>query len=198
MTELCDLCEKYGTDKGPRRMNGWDYSPTYDTVLKSRRASTKKVLEVGICGYRNIPNNVVGASLFVWRDYFPNAVIYGLDNDNRFIFNDQDRIYTSLCNAYDSDQLRKSIASLGLVYEDLDFIVDDAVHDPPQQVALLKDLWPYLAPGGIYAMEDVCPCKLINGDVTGMFPFFPKDRERVQIVNTYKDEKLLLIYKPDR
>lgn len=194
MTELCDLCVKYGTDKGPRSMNGWDYSPTYYSVLNPRKEDVKKVLEVGICGYRDIPNNVVGASLFVWRDFFPNAQVYGLDNDQRFIFNDQDRIHTSLCNAYNSVELRSAIRGLGLTYESLDFIVDDAVHDPVPQVSLMRDLWPYLAPEGIYAIEDVCPYKLTGADLSGMTCFFPP-HERIEVVKTYKDERLILVYK---
>src|SRR5262245_37472425 len=114
MTELCDLCEQYGTDKGPRRMNGWDYSPTYDQVLRPNKDNVKTVLEVGICGYRDIPNNVVGASLFVWRDYFPNAEVYGIDNDGRFIFNDVQRIHTAQADAYSWPSLEAALNTLGL------------------------------------------------------------------------------------
>jgi hypothetical protein len=95
----------------------------------------KNVLEIGICGYRDIPNNVVGASLFAWKDYFPNAMIYGIDNDGRFIFNDQHRIKTALCNAYDPASLVQALIS----FHDgpFDFICDDAVHDPLPQI-----IWP--------------------------------------------------------
>lgn len=192
MTELCDLCVKYGTDKGPRSMNGWDYSPTYHTVLSPNKANVKRVLEIGICGYRDIPNNVVGASLFVWRDYFPNAEIYGIDNDGRFIFNDQDRIHTAQADAYNPDSLAAALHSMGITPGSVDFIVDDAVHDPEPQVHLLRDLWRFLKKNGLYAMEDVCPPKLVGG----LEPFinrFPPNTG-VQVVSTYKDEKLLLIH----
>ena len=192
MTELCDLCVKYGTDKGPRSMNGWDYSPTYHSVLNPNRANVKRVLEIGICGYRDIPNNVVGASLFVWRDYFPNAEIYGIDNDGRFIFNDQSRIHTAQADAYSWPSLEQALGSMGLEHGSIDFIVDDAVHDPFPQVQLMNMLWPYLKPNGLYAMEDVCPPKLIGG-MDRFINLFPRNTG-VKVVSTYKDEKLLLIY----
>lgn len=192
MTELCDLCVKYGTDKGPRSMNGWDYSPTYHSVLSPNKDKVKKVLEIGICGYRDIPNNVVGASLFVWRDYFPNADIYGIDNDGRFIFNDQQRIHTAQADAYSWPSLKASLDLLGLERDSIDFIVDDAVHDPFPQVQLLQMLWPYLKKNGLYAMEDVCPPKLAGG-MELFIRLFPPNTG-VQVVSTYKDEKLLLIH----
>lgn len=192
MTPLCELCVKYGTDKGPRSMNGWDYSPTYHQVLSPNKDKVKKVLEVGICGYRDIPNNVVGASLFVWRDYFPNAEIYGIDNDGRFIFNDQDRIHTAQADAYSWPSLEAALKQMGLERGSIDFIVDDAVHDPFPQVQLMHMLWPYLKKNGLYAMEDVCPPKLIGG-MSRFIDLFQYNTG-VQVVSTYKDEKLLLIH----
>jgi hypothetical protein len=95
------------------------------------REKAQKVLEIGICGFRDIPNNVVGASLFAWRDYFPNAEIYGLDNDARFIFNDQHRIHTAQVDAYDYGALAGAIDGMNIrARDEFDFIVDDAVHDP--------------------------------------------------------------------
>lgn len=192
MTLLCDLCVKYGTDKGPRSMNGWDYSPKYFDTLNPVRNKVEKVLEIGICGYRDIPNNVVGASLFVWREFFPNAEIYGIDNDGKFIFNDQPRIHTAQADAYDGLQLDKALRELG--NNAYDFIVDDAVHDPGPQLLLLDSLWLDLVPGGLYAMEDVCPYKMPNGSLDWFIKQFPED-STTQVVETYKSERLLLIRK---
>ena len=163
--------------------------------MTPRRDSTKRVLEVGICGYRDIPNNVVGASLFVWRDFFPNATVYGIDNDGRFIFNDQPRIKTARADAYNYGELMGALDDMGITPGNyFDFIVDDAVHDPGPQLRLLHYLWPYLAHGGVYAMEDVCPYKLIDCDLlhmTDQFPPFAK----TEVITTHKAERLLLIHK---
>ncbi len=154
---LGELFTRFGTDKGT-----WGYTEYYAGLMGPRRFDVKRVLEIGICGYRDIPNNVVGASLFVWRDFFPNAEIFGLDNDGRFIFNDQQRIRTLRCDAYDPAQLHEAIEQFG---GEFDMVVDDAVHDPAPQIQLMNQLAPYVVPDGRYFMEDVCPVKMVDGDL---------------------------------
>ena len=156
---LAELFTKYGTDKGI-----WGYTEYYAKLMGPRRHNVKRVLEIGICGHRDIPNTVVGASLFVWRDFFPNADIYGIDNDGRFVFNDQHRIHTALADAYDPYQLIKAIDGFGAA-EPFDMIVDDAVHDPLPQIKLMNMLAPTLRREGYYFMEDVCPYKMVDGDL---------------------------------
>ena len=155
MSYLEELFTKYGTDKGI-----WGYTPYYEEVMEKRRFDVRKVLEIGICGFRDIPNNVVGASLYVWRDYFPNAKIYGIDNDGRFIFNHEPRIRTWCCDAYNQAAIRTALDNLCVGVNDFDMIVDDAVHDPEPQVHLAKTLIPYLKPGGRYFIEEACPYKM--------------------------------------
>ena len=160
---LASLFTKYGTDKGI-----WGYTPYYASFLGPDRMDVKRVLEIGICGYRDIPNNVVGASLFVWRDFFPNAEIFGVDADGRFIFNNQERIHTAQCDAYNQPYLHEALIGFG--GEPFDIIIDDAVHDPQPQIQLMNQLSHWAAPQSFYFMEDVCPYKLPNGDLdAGMF-----------------------------
>lgn len=182
---LEELFVKYGTDKGI-----WGYTAAYEKYLAYKREHVKNVLEIGICGYRDIPNNVVGASLFAWRDYFPNANIYGVDNDGRFIFNDQDRIVTVQCDAYDTTQITEVVSSFGV---DFDLIVDDAVHDPLPQITLLNDLMPFLSTTGVYAVEDVCPYKLLHNDLRHMIRLFPSEVGNVEAFTTHKEERLLMV-----
>ncbi len=154
MSYLEELFTKYGTDKGI-----WGYTEYYEKLMGPPRLAIKKVLEIGICGYRDIPNNVVGASLFVWRDFFPNATIYGVDNDSRFVFNDQERIITRCADAYNDAQMHEVMEQFG---GDFDMIVDDAVHDPAPQIMLMNMMAPYLKgqAESRYFMEDVCPYKM--------------------------------------
>lgn len=137
MTELCDLATKYWTDKCPQ---GWNYTPVYFEWLSPKRESVKTVLEIGI--YR-------GASLRMWRDFFPNARIYGADiNESCAVV--EDRI-TSFCgDAYNPDHVARMKDETGAI----DFCVDDAEHLHPHQAFLLRNLWPAIAPGGIYAVEE--------------------------------------------
>ena len=165
---LASLFVKYGTDKGI-----WGYTPFYAALMGSARFHVRRVLEVGICGYRDIPNNVVSASLFVWRDFFPNAHIFGVDVDSRFIFNDQERIHTTQVDAYDQDALHAALVHFSHNYRfgddgRFDMIVDDAVHDPEPQVQLMNQLGEWLLPGGHYFMEDVGPYKLPGNNMEPM------------------------------
>lgn len=191
-TPLCDLCVKYGTDKVI-----WGYTPHYFDWLNEHRHKVKRVLEIGICGHRDIPNNVIGASLWVWHDFFPNAQIYGIDNDARWMVN-TDRIHSYCADAYDATQLENALQHMsGGGYapdHDFDFIVDDAVHDPIPQLSLLDHLFPWVKPGGVYSMEDVCPYKLPGGNLDHMLKFFPPFHAK-GVYHTHKDEKLILCRK---
>lgn len=193
MTNLEDLFTKYGTDKGI-----WGYTPAYEKHLEPLRGHAKAVLEIGICGFRDIPNNVVGASLFAWKDYFPKAEIYGLDNDSRFIFHDQHRIKTELADAYDHYQLISAMMTMNAP-ADFDFICDDAVHDPAPQMRLFDMLWPHVAAGGKYAIEEACPYKVPDHDLFEHMvkPLMLRHETIVgcEEVKTHKDERLLIFTK---
>ena len=183
---LEELFTQYGTDKGI-----WGYTPHYEKLMRPSRYSVRRVLEIGICGYRDIPNNVVGASLFAWRDYFPNAEIYGIDYDGRFIFNDQDRIHTAQCDAYDPVALEAAIASFG--GGNFDMIVDDAVHDPLPQIQLMNQLYKHLTDSGRYFMEDVCPYKMPRNDMRlGMMDHIHAPYSVVGFEVTHKPEVLVI------
>lgn len=181
---LEELFTKYGTDKGI-----WGYTEYYAKLMGRHRYAVKRVLEIGICGHRDIPNNVVGASLFVWRDFFPNATIYGVDNDGRFIFNDQQRIVTAFADAYDPVQMHEVLERFDHPF---DMIVDDAVHDPAPQIKLMNFLAPALKDGGYYFMEDVCPYKMEDGDLhRGLYDHI-KGYRGVVAASTAKPEVLVM------
>lgn len=190
MSQLEELFTQYGTDKGI-----WGYTPAYEKFLGANRLDVKNVLEIGICGYRDIPNNVVGASLFAWRDYFPKAEVHGIDNDMRFIFNDQIRIRTSWADAYQPDSLANALQVFGVPY--YDFICDDAVHDPLPQMQLAHALWPFLKPGGVYAIEEACPYKCPNHSLESMVHLLMCSHGDLEATEfqTHKDERLLILRK---
>jgi hypothetical protein len=190
--DIDDLFIRYGTDKGGPW--GWGYSSAYQHHLEPVRESARNVLEIGICGHRDIPNNVVGASLFAWRDFFPHAQVYGLDNDERFIFNDKPRITTRLTNAYDVGDLGAALKEFNKM---LDFVCDDAVHDPDPQIELCAQIWPFVETGGIYAIEDVCPYKLPGSDLRLMKKQLVDRCPGMSILEyaTHKAERLLVCTK---
>lgn len=190
---LDELAKHYGTDKGI-----WGYLPHYTRELEPKRDRVKAVLEIGICGERDIPSykgpkNVTGASLLMWRDYFPNACVVGIDIDARWMVTTEERVSTHVGDQGNPYSLKRC-ADLGLEGSIpwYDLIVDDAVHDPSIQLCALHALLPYLAPDGLYVIEDVCPYKLPGGRIEEMTRWIPPEYT-CEVIATHKPERLLFI-----
>src|SRR2546422_3400056 len=96
-----ELLDREGTDKG-----NW-YGGLYDVLLQPHRREIGCVIEVGIgtmipgapssmvgCGAENYRP---GASLRAWRDFLPNAELYGVDVAPDTQFTGESRIHTYLC-----------------------------------------------------------------------------------------------------
>ena len=172
-TELCKLAYKYGTDKCPQIKHS--YTPFYYKLLNRRRKSIKKVLEIGIGYYKTMPEVAViydrgfkryyhrGASLKMWRDFFPNAQIYGADIRPETLFEDE-RIKTFLCDERKEEDLVNLIKKTG---PDIDLVVDDASHHVDDQIFMAKTLLPMIDKGVIYIIEDVGHSKKISRALTG-------------------------------
>lgn len=155
MTTLKTLFDLHLTDKG---IHG--YQTLYERLLPDPNVVTS-VLEVGIgtldpdavsTTVGSFPETYCpGASLRAWRDYFPNAVVWGLDPAPDCMFDDEDRIVTKLCDSTDDAQVFQAVPSS----YDFDLIVDDGDHQRESQMMTLANLWPYVRPGGWYVIEDV-------------------------------------------
>lgn len=151
-TELCQIAFKYGTDKCPEIKH--NYTPFYYELLKDRRESVKKVLELGVGCSETMPWNkdyVVGAGLRMWRDFFPNARIYGVDILPEAMFED-DRIETFLLDERKGGDLEALIKKTG---SDIDLFIDDGSHRAGNQIRVCQTLMPVLKKDVIYIIEDV-------------------------------------------
>ena len=153
MTLLCDLGFKYGTDKCPQ-INS-HHTEWYFKEFKDKRDSVKKVFEMGVGGsldnLRVNPDYKMGASLYMWRDFFPNAQIYGIDCLPQLVFKD-DRIETFLCDQADRRRLLQIFDQIGT---DFDLVIDDAGHRVLSQITSCLIIMPLLKRGAIYVIEDV-------------------------------------------
>ena len=153
MTRLCKLAEQYGCDKVSSIFH--DYTPFYDELLKYRQVN--RVLEIGIGtmnAMKHLKTYQPGASLRMWRDYFPSAEIWGLDNDASVMF-EEDRIHTHLCDQSSSECLLDIATMLGYQGK-FDFILDDGSHQLEHQALTANTLIPrLLSPTGVYVIEDV-------------------------------------------
>ncbi|HEY6021126.1 MAG TPA: hypothetical protein VIY48_14820 [Candidatus Paceibacterota bacterium] len=153
-TPLCELAYKYGTDKCPQIYH--NYTPLYYEMLKDKRETVKKVLELGIgtkgrMGRRAAPHYVTGASLYMWRDFFPNAQVYGADFLGSALF-EAERIKTFLCDEREEKDLYALVGQTG---QDIDLFVDDANHWGCYQVFAALHLLPLFKKEVIYIIEDV-------------------------------------------
>ena len=147
LTLLCKLAHKYGTDKCPQIRH--PYTLAYYELLKDKREAVKKVLEMGIGAEKTMPhveNYKVGASLYMWRDFFPNAQIYGADSYHSTIFQSE-RIKTFLCNERKEEELEKLIARVG---SDIDLFIDDGSHREKDQIFMCRTLMPLLQKSVVY------------------------------------------------
>ena len=166
------LCDKYGSDKGSilekGHPYGWPphtYSDYYHLLFSSRRQHIKKVFECGL-GTNN-PNLLSsmgsmgkpGASLRVWRDYFPNAIIYGADIDKDILFAEE-RIKTFYIDQLDPVAIKECWSSIN--ERDFDFIVDDGLHTFDAGLTLFVQSIDRLSIDGVYIIEDVAINDLIK------------------------------------
>ncbi len=142
---------KYGADKAP--WLGHMYTPFYYEYLKPYRNKFKKILEIGVGNNRQVKhlkNGVVGASLRMWRDFFPNAMVYGGDVAKECIFEDE-RLKTYYCDETKKESIENLIKQTG---SDIDLVIDDALHHIHNQMFLFEVLMPLLKKDVIYIVED--------------------------------------------
>ena len=134
---LNDLAIKYDTDKS----NIWHgYCERYEYYFEKIRNDTLNVMEIGVLD---------GGSVKMWKDYFPNSKIIGVDNNAE-------------CKQYEDERIEIIIGDQShvpflesLSSRSFDIIIDDGDHIPGHQIKEFEYLFKYLNPGGIYAIEDL-------------------------------------------
>src|ERR1700687_2154936 len=170
MTALCKLAMKWRCDKAPSIRHS--YTPYYHELLHSR--TIKRVLEIGI---------YEGASLRMWKDYFPSAEIFGIDNDRKRLFY-EDRIFTILGDQSSEADLHYVASFLGGSF---DLIVDDGSHWAEHQIISVNALMPFVNDGGLYVIEDVANAEYVSSRL----PFPPE----IKRFSALPDDCLIIIRK---
>lgn len=164
LPSLTALANRHGSDKGTSGpSNTWsahNYTDLYEAYLSGLRTLPIRLLEIGLGvdgpHWRSLiqhgRNSAGGASLKMWKDYFPNASIYGLDiNPAEYL--DDDRARTYVADQGKSEDLQQFIRDCEPGA--FDIIIDDGSHNPRHQQVSLSVLFPYLRPGGVYFIEDL-------------------------------------------
>jgi tetratricopeptide (TPR) repeat protein len=150
--KLKGLFDAYGSDKASQHAYHYLYGSLFDHTGR-----VTSVLEIGL-GTSNIylPSNMgengrPGASLRAFRDYFANANIYGADIDRQILF-EENRIKTFYVDQTD----RQSLEALGNATDSaFDLIIDDGLHAPDANLAVLNFGIGKLKPGGWLVIEDI-------------------------------------------
>jgi hypothetical protein len=141
--DLTELALHFGTDKAGRH----HYTQHYQRHLSHLRRERFTLLEIGIGGYRRKRRG--GASLRMWKHYFPRASIVGLDlEDKSFVEAPRIRVYQG--SQTDEEVLRRIVADAGGVK----VVVDDGSHRPAHIRESFRILFPLLDDDGIYVIED--------------------------------------------
>jgi hypothetical protein len=146
MTELCQIAERHGCDKCPQV--GHDYTPVYARIIPR---TAKHLLEIGIGSPRimaHVPNYRPGAGLRMWAEWCPSAEVYGVDIDGACADVSGERIHVAIADATTDAGLFPCVPAF-------DVIIDDGSHALEHQLASMRLLWPRLASGGVYVVEDV-------------------------------------------
>lgn len=127
---LHELGIKHHTDKAYCH----NYCHWYEQQLKGKKI--KAILEIGVKD---------GASLKMWRDFYPDAQVYGIDINKPLGIPGVIEIQSDASKPVEQIQDIK-----------FDLIIDDGSHYCSHQQASMKWLWANnLKKGGIYIMEDL-------------------------------------------
>ncbi|GAA4096359.1 hypothetical protein GCM10022248_79280 [Nonomuraea soli] len=141
--DLNELAVYFKTDK----WGGHRYTQHYQRHLQHLKNESFNLVEIGIGGYNRAGQG--GASLRMWKHFFPNAQIFGIDiQDKSFV--DEKRITTFIGDQSDPTSLLDIAGRIGT----LDVIIDDGSHRSPHVITTFETLFPLLRDGGIYAVED--------------------------------------------
>lgn len=136
LTEIATSCR---TDKA-----GHGFTAFYEEKFERWREDSFELLEIGI---------LEGASLRMWRRYFPRASIRAVDiSSSRVLEVNEAGLGMEAAEADQGDP-----QSILRVFPDLQprIIVDDGSHLWAHQMGTLEALWPKIRPGGVFVMEDL-------------------------------------------
>lgn len=137
---LLSIVHQYSTDKHTEHKY---FELIYNDLFFPICKDVKKFIEIG---------SYTGQSLELWRDYFKDAIIYGLDiNFSNIYLRSEDRII--LQNVDQSS--REQLINFNTEHNEVDVILDDGSHTMHDQQITLAILFKMLKSGGIFIIEDL-------------------------------------------
>ncbi len=169
LDQLTQLAIKYKTDKWGKH----NYTPFYFKLFDGHQENVKKLLEIGVAE---------GAGVRMFRDFFPNATIYGAENEKKRVFK-EDRIKVYHCDQSSKADIERLISKTG---DDLQIIIDDGSHNPEHQIFTCLEIMGRLKGDPLYIIEDVADDKVFHN----LKMFFDCGMERV---GKRYDDRLVIV-----
>jgi len=174
--ELDEIALKHGTDKASNQNNLTSIYYKYFNSLKNHKLN---ILEIGVKH---------GASLRTWRDFFPNAIVHGID--------------TKLVDIQDNERIilhfgsQDDVKFLKSINQNFDIIIDDGSHLMSHQKISFETLFPLLNQNGLYIIEDLSTSYLqeyVNHPKT-MISYL---KDLIDYLNYYVDSEFLTEFESD-
>jgi hypothetical protein len=153
---LRELANRYGSDKGDSVNCAHDYVRIYERILAPCRQAPITVAEIGLihvftqAEFAGRLEQSGCPSLRMWADYLPQAAICGMDIADLVALGNE-RIHIARGDQGSRDDLE----SFARAHGPFDLIIDDGSHASHHQQVSLAALFPHLAPGGLYIIEDL-------------------------------------------
>jgi len=157
VTKLCETYKKYGSDKSTYH----NYSALYKKIFDTFADREINFLEVGL-GTNNLDvksnmgrDGKPGASLYTISEMYPLWNIFGLDIDDRILFQDRERkIQTFFVDQTDETTIQQLCDNQ---FKDIkfDIMIDDGLHKFHANKTLFDNSFHMLNEGGYYIIEDI-------------------------------------------
>jgi 8-demethyl-8-(2-methoxy-alpha-L-rhamnosyl)tetracenomycin-C 3'-O-methyltransferase len=142
---LDELALQYGTDKSSAQHN---YTAIYEPLLASRRDKSISLLELGWGGHEDPAAG--GNSARMWADYFSSPIVSVIELEPKRPGPLPAGLHLYHGSQADPDTIARAADDAG----PFDVIIDDASHQFSLTISSFALLWPHLASGGLYIVED--------------------------------------------
>lgn len=148
-SELCKIGQKFGTDKSPynKKLHRHPYTSVYNLIFNNLKYKKFNFAEIGILNNKSIR---------MWREFFPNAIIYGFEFDEDLITNAKlQKLHNVFYKKIDVKDKMSIKSSFDKTNRKFDVIIDDSTHNFVDQINIIKNTLPYLNTGGTLIIEDI-------------------------------------------
>lgn len=136
LPSLTEISTIYSTDKNTCHSY---VSALYEGLFRDLRFTARNVMELGV---------YCGGSVCMWRDYFANALVFGVDRHDCRQLRFQDRVVHVVADAY-------TPGTVEMLPSGVDIIIDDGPHTLESILFVAKNYPCKVVCGGMVVIEDV-------------------------------------------